>query len=287
MHTRSRLLTALAVIATLVIAVGTGIPRAHASTSIVTAYAPGWNMLGAPAGTDLSFAVSLYIYNGTAYVHPGSTTAVTCQGYWAYFPVSAHLSLNGTPPTTATTTCTLQPGYTMVGNPYDVPAALPTGTTAFYWNTSTSQYDSVTSIPVGAAVWIYSNTAGSVVLQGQASAATSTSATAITFGRELGNILPYQVTIAASGATSLTGITPTTTPAITQQQVASFNAQAQSLGFFSLPASTNCAGTSPDVASRYISMTQNGATRRVEVHGDCQPAFTQLYQALAAAAGVS
>jgi hypothetical protein len=57
-------------------------------------------------------------------------------------------------------------------------------------------------------------------------------------------------------------------------------------GFWSMAKETRCAGTLPDIASRYIQITSNTGTRRVDVHGACVPAFNQLFAMLMASGDV-
>lgn len=138
---------------------------ARAQTDSVTvSYLPGWNMVGGPAGTDLSFAGSLYVYGSNGYVTPPSMQAATCQGYWAYLSTSATLSLAGSNGVT-TQTCALQPGWNMIGDPFAGVALLPSGTLAYHWNPQAGAYSQVDAIPAGRSDWIYSSSAASVTLQ--------------------------------------------------------------------------------------------------------------------------
>lgn len=135
----------------------------HASSPAAAYYVPGWNMVGAPAGTDFSAAAALFTYQDGTYVAPATRSAVLCGGYWAYFTSNAAVSL-ASADTSASETCALQAGWTMVGDPFGVPATVPAGTVAWYWDAPAGQYQTVSEIPVGGAVWIYSASAGSVTL---------------------------------------------------------------------------------------------------------------------------
>ncbi|MBV8079792.1 MAG: hypothetical protein JO186_05375 [Actinobacteria bacterium] len=95
------------------------------------------------------------------------------------------------------------------------------------------------------------------------------------FGRTGGNIRPFTVTISAGGAVTANGATVgrTKLTAVQLRAVASaFKAVA------SLPASTLCPHTLPDVAAQFLA---NGA-KRVSVHGGCSASFTSTWNALAA-----
>jgi hypothetical protein len=260
--------------------VGSGSARASASPAVQ--YSTGWNMVGAPPGSDLSSAVALYVYNGTAYVTPPTPQTALCQGYWAYFTAPATVALSGAAPASTTQTCPLAAGWNLIGNPFLVDAALPTGTTGYHWNATTQQYDPVATIPVGGAAWIFATAAGSITL--------STSSIVFTFGREGGNIVPYSITIASDGTVTATGpVTPTITQ-ISAQQLSILEAQVFSSNFLTLPPQTICPGTLPDFASQFIEVQGpqfSPPDYRVAVRGGCVPAFTQLFAALSAAVGIA
>lgn len=265
---------------------GTG--GARAQTSNTVAYSPGWNMVGGPPGTDLSNAQAIEMYAGPDYQVATTKQTALCEGYWAYFATQVSVSLSGTA-VGSQQSCPVQAGWTLVGNPFRVPAGLPAGMTAYAWNPTQDSYATVTSIPVGGAVWIYATSAGSVMLQAsQASSATAT----FVFGRQGGNIIPYQVTINSDGAVSASG--PVTVHPVngrvSPQQLAALLAQAENDQFFTMPAQTNCPGTLPDVASLFIQIDAPSVTaqpHRVEVHGNCVAAFSQLFAALQAAVAPS
>jgi hypothetical protein len=141
-----------------------GTTQAHAqTTSSVSSYVAGWNMVGAPAQTDLSAASYLSTYIAGGYITPSGSRAIACQGYWAYFTNPTNITLQSNGPTTSQT-CILQPGWNMVGNPFAGAAQLPDGVRAYYWNPKRDAYDVVTLIPPGGSVWILSGTASNVVL---------------------------------------------------------------------------------------------------------------------------
>lgn len=149
---------------------------AHADLSPVTAsYVAGWNMVGGPAGTDLSAASELATWSSNTYVVPPISITQPCQGYWAYFAQPATVTLPAA--TGPTQTCGLQAGWNLIGNPFSGQALLPAGVTGWYWNPSRGAYDSVTAIPPGAAVWLISDSASSITLAYAPAAATRTPTT--------------------------------------------------------------------------------------------------------------
>ena len=153
----------MAVILGLMVLPAAGRVQAQAAGQVLQ-YQVGWNMVGAPPGTDLSSAEALDFYGSNGYSVPSGTTTSLCQGVWAYFSAFTEVHPT-TPPLAVTQTCPLQPGWTMIANPYLSGALLPSGTTAFYWVPGGQEYVPVTEIPLGAAVWIYSASAGSVTLR--------------------------------------------------------------------------------------------------------------------------
>jgi hypothetical protein len=83
-------------------------------------------------------------------------------GGWAYFRESASGEM--TPRRDTPVDVNLAPGWNMVGNPFDVPAALPSTVNGYYWNTSTDGYEEVSRIPTGGSGWIFSRDTESVTL---------------------------------------------------------------------------------------------------------------------------
>jgi hypothetical protein len=140
-----------------------GIPQAEAQTStVVGVYSPGWNMVGGPAGTLFTGSDAVYRYDGQSYVASSSPVADACVGYWAHFVDPATVALPAA--TGPSRTCTLLPGWNLVGNPFSGAAGLPSGVVGYHWNPDASRYDIVSAIPPGASVWIYSRGGGSVLL---------------------------------------------------------------------------------------------------------------------------
>lgn len=143
-----------------------GLPAAGLAKSggATASYSTGWNMVGGPSGSDFSAARALYIYGPSGYQTASSMQTVLCQGYWADFAEPTSVAL---PASTAGSivSCSLQPGWNLVGNPFTSPAQLPVGTTAYYWDPAGAAYNAVTEIPPGGSVWIYAGSATSVELQ--------------------------------------------------------------------------------------------------------------------------
>jgi hypothetical protein len=109
---------------------------------------------------------------------------------------------------------------------------------------------------------------------------------AFSFGRAGGNILPYTVTIAPSGAVTAQGVMVTRMH-VTTTTLASLRAAQATADFARLPAITLCNGSLPDLASLWIRAHTTTGVRRVAVRGTCSPAFTRLYRALSAAVGLA
>lgn len=135
----------------------------QAQSPLMVQYPPGWDMAGAPPGTDLSAAQALFTYGPGGYTTPGDSRAMLCQGYWFATGAPNHwlVPLSGRPPA-SDQTCSLQAGWNMVGNPFFTAALLPAGTLAYTW--TEGRYEAVDAIPLGGAVWINAASAGSIVL---------------------------------------------------------------------------------------------------------------------------
>jgi hypothetical protein len=155
--------TTIVVALTLAALAGSGAARAQTTPTTVT-YSPGWTMVGAPPGTDLSSLAPLYAWSDTSYFNPPSTTAVLCQGYWSLVAQTTTVTLAASNPG-PTQDCSLQPGWNLVGNPFTVPALLPVGQIAFAVNPATGGYMQVPAIATGGAVWIYTDHSSSITLQ--------------------------------------------------------------------------------------------------------------------------
>jgi hypothetical protein len=130
----------------------------------------GWNMVGAPNGSNFQAAEAMVRWDraGQRYVDVAATKTnigsdtPECTGYWAYFPAAVAVTLPSPTRGGETRNCGLSAGWNLVGNPYSHIALLPTGVTAYHWNTTAQAYEILDRIPVGASVWIY-ETASAVV----------------------------------------------------------------------------------------------------------------------------
>ena len=120
-----------------------------------------------------------------------------------------------------------------------------------------------------------------VVLAGSAAAASQQAGFAL--GRTGGNIRPFTVTIAADGKVSVSGPVQAGRTRLTQAQVAALVKLAADVRFGTLPKTTNCAGTLPDIASTFVRV----GARTVRVHETCIPRYTRLWKALTAAVKLS
>lgn len=102
---------------------------------------------------------------------------------------------------------------------------------------------------------------------------------AFAFGRTGGSILPFAVTIASSGAVRVSGPVRAGQRTLTSAELLRLTRLAKSVRFSSLPATTRCPATLPDVATTFVQV----GLRTVRVHGSCVPRFTRLWSALSAA----
>jgi len=100
--------------------------------------------------------------------------------------------------------------------------------------------------------------------------------TGFEFGRSGGSIRPFTVTIATSGRVTAAGAAPEHRATLTKQQLANLNRVAFVTHFETLPATTSCPGTLPDVAAQSIRV----GARTVRVHGSCVSRFNRLWTAL-------
>ncbi|MHB8470832.1 MAG: hypothetical protein ACYDCH_13925 [Gaiellaceae bacterium] len=99
------------------------------------------------------------------------------------------------------------------------------------------------------------------------------------FGRLGGNILPFTVSVAASGGVHVTGPVRARRATLTEAQLASLRSLAAGVRFGTLPLTTRCPGTNPDVATTFVRV----GARTVSVHGRCVSRFNRIWDALSAA----
>jgi hypothetical protein len=118
------------------------------------------------------------------------------------------------------------------------------------------------------------------------SGARRAAAPSFAFGRTGGNIIPSTVRIGRDGRVTATGSQPATnTLSLPVRNALAQLAQAE--GFFTMPSTVACSGTLPDIASQFVTVSAGGKTRTVTVHGNCRPAFTQLWAVLNAVVGLA
>ena len=109
------------------------------------------------------------------------------------------------------------------------------------------------------------------------------SAARYSFGRQGGNIAPYTVSIAASGAVYSTGPVKVGRTTLTPAQLGAIAKTVSSADFGTLAATTLCLGTLPDFAATWISVGR----RKVSVRGSCSPRFDRVWAALSGAVRLS
>jgi hypothetical protein len=105
------------------------------------------------------------------------------------------------------------------------------------------------------------------------------------FGRIGGNIIPFTVTIGKDGRVSTTGNQKLTLTFATSALRNGLGKLAKAEGFWTESTTLNCGKVNPDVASRFVTVTQAGKTRTVTARGTCFPAFEELYAVLSASVG--
>jgi hypothetical protein len=107
-------------------------------------------------------------------------------------------------------------------------------------------------------------------------------AAVFTFGIQGGNIVPWTVTFAGDGAVTATGWVKPKNARLAEpsNELNALITLANADGFFSMPGMTNCSGTLPDIASRYVTINTGAVTKTVRVHGACVPAFNEIFAAL-------
>lgn len=96
------------------------------------------------------------------------------------------------------------------------------------------------------------------------------------FGRTGGNIRPYAVHIANSGAVSVVGPVVVGRTVLTPGQIGRLNLKAVEVQFSRLPKARSCAGVPIDVAYTFIRV----GPKTVRVRGTCVPGYTRLWLAL-------
>jgi len=108
------------------------------------------------------------------------------------------------------------------------------------------------------------------------------------FGRTGGNIIPAKVTIGSSGKVTATSGMHVTVAQASNDLRNGLGKLAKAEGFWTESTFLQCQGTNPDIASRFVTVTQAGKTRTVTERGSCKPgfpAFDELYAVLSASVG--
>jgi hypothetical protein len=103
------------------------------------------------------------------------------------------------------------------------------------------------------------------------------------FGRTGGNIRPYAVHIANSGAVSVDGPVMVGHRLLTPAQIGRLNLKAVEVQFSRLPKQRSCPGVLPDVAYTFIRV----GPQTVRVRGTCMPGYSRLWLALVRAVKLS
>ena len=116
-----------------------------------------------------------------------------------------------------------------------------------------------------------------------ASGATASTQAGFALGRTGGNIRPFTVAIAADGSVSVSGPVQVGRAKLTPAQLAALKKIAADAHFATLPKTTSCAGTLPDVASAFVRV----GARTVRVHGDCVARYLRVEKSLRAAVKLS
>jgi hypothetical protein len=119
--------------------------------------------------------------------------------------------------------------------------------------------------------------------KGKHTMAQASASPVFTFGVTGGNIRPWSVSIDPDGSVQSKGIgVRDQKPIYPTDTLNGLLALAGTEGFWSMPSSTSCTGTLPDIASRFVQITSNTGTTKVSVHGGCNGSFNQLWANLAA-----
>jgi hypothetical protein len=103
------------------------------------------------------------------------------------------------------------------------------------------------------------------------------------FGRSGGNIQPFRVVITTDGVVRVSGAAHVGRTKLTRLELGDLNRIAATGSFGSLPPSTNCPGTLPDIAATFIRV----GPRTVHVHGNCVGSYGKLWKALVRAVRLS
>lgn len=116
----------------------------------------------------------------------------------------------------------------------------------------------------------------------------STARASFAFGRTGGNIEPYTVRIGANGKIVAMGpVTVKNADArLSSVTLLHLLAVSDRERFFALPRRITCAGSLPDFAAAFVTVSTARRTRTVVVRGRCSARFDAVLRALERAAGV-
>jgi PKD repeat protein len=148
-----------------------------APTGPSVSFAPGWNLVGGPAGTMYTQANGpLYTFQAgdTAYRSiPNTQGIIVGYGYWAYFTAQTPVTYPGD----STAPVMLQAPanqYIMVGNPSVTRPATVTGADVVYiYDPVSGAYANSTTIPPGGGAWALRGTSGSITVTPSTTAVTT------------------------------------------------------------------------------------------------------------------
>jgi hypothetical protein len=131
-----------------------------AQTTFNINLAVGWNLLAATPGTT-GFPASLFGWTGSAY--QSVADPVSWNGYWCKAAATGTVTVT---PTTGPKTINLTTGWNLIGNSMSTAAALtlPSGRSAFVYDTTSKSYVSVTSLQPGQGAWVKGVNAGETVV---------------------------------------------------------------------------------------------------------------------------
>jgi len=145
-----------------------------AGTATAT-YAPGWNIVGGPAGTTFAQALNpLYTFpanNPSAPNYqtvPNTQTLTPGQGYWAYFNSTTTVNLSGT----ATLLFSISipaAQYIQIANPTTTNVTVSGADIVYAYDptvaASGQPYTAITTLKPGQGAWAYSNAGGTLTLR--------------------------------------------------------------------------------------------------------------------------
>ncbi len=134
-------------------------PATSASTFDIN-LAEGWNLLAATPGTT-GFPASLFGWTGSAY--QSVADPVSWNGYWCKATATGTVTVT---PTTGPKTIDLAVGWNLIGNSMGSVATLtlPSGRSAFVYDTTSKSYVSITTLQPGQGAWVKGVNAGETVV---------------------------------------------------------------------------------------------------------------------------